>query len=191
MHAARGLISVILAKQGERALNPSCVPPSPFSSQRGGQRGDGLQAASLHQHPAGLDLGPIRKPQDLLLQLRSCSLVPHPCAFCTHGCCAHGVCAWHFVSSLGYPIMLQCYGEGENKLFAAQHDMVGHQRGAKASHFPAPSIIPRRLRLAEPAGTAVTSCAIPARRLPWPPARLGWSRPWRRAAHRDSKLSPR
>lgn len=56
------------------------------------------------------------------------------------------------------------------------------------SHHPASTLT--GLQLAEPAGTAVTSCAIQARRLPWTPARLGWSRPWRGADCWDLKFSP-
>lgn len=51
--------------------------------------------------------------------------------------------------------------------------------------FPAPSIIPRRLR---PMEMAMTCCAIPARRLPWMPACLCWKRPWERTVQWDLKV---
>ena len=115
MHAARGLISVILAKQRERALNPYRMLPSLFSSPRARRRGDRLQAASLCQHLGGPDLGPIMKPRDAPLQLqRCCGLVPHIYTHCTPGSCARGSCTWCFASLLGLSChAVSCWSRGK------------------------------------------------------------------------------
>lgn len=114
-----------------------------------------------------------------------------PCRANGGRCQQRGLC-WHKDSpsaeaTQGFP------SPGQLLLIAASSAARGEQGpGCPHGESPCPGVVSHHPTsiLTEPAGTAMTSCAIQATRLPGTPARLGWSRPWRGAACRDLKFAP-